>query len=73
MKNTEIRSLSASEIAERLVAEQEAADQEYEMATNPVEKKRLKELLDKMQEAQYRLDLLPSTAPVPATWHGLLN
>jgi hypothetical protein len=61
------------ELTKRLVAEQEAAEQEYEMATNPVEKARLKELLDRMQEAQYRLDMLSSTAPVPATWHGLLN
>jgi hypothetical protein len=60
------------ELAKRLVAEQDSAEQEYAMATNTVEKDRLKDLLDRMQEAQYRLDLLPSTAPVPATWHGLL-
>jgi hypothetical protein len=57
----------------RLVTEQETAEQEYDMAQHPQEKERLKNLLDQMQYAQYALDILPNNAPVPASWHGLLN
>lgn len=71
--SVEENDLKRIELTKRLVSEQEAAEQEYAMATSTVEKDRLKDLLDRMQEAQYRLDLLSSTAPVPTTWHGLLN
>lgn len=71
--SVEENDLKRVELTKRLIAEQASAEQEYAMAQNSIEKDRLKDLLDRMQEAQYRLDLLSSTAPVPATWHGLLN
>jgi hypothetical protein len=70
--SVEENDLKRIELTKRLVAEQEAAEQEYSMATSTLEKDRLKDLLDRMQEAQYRLDLLSNNAPIPATWHGLL-
>lgn len=57
----------------RLRNEQELAQQEYDMVSDPFELERLTALLDDMQEAAYRLDALPKTAPIPATWHGLLG
>lgn len=57
----------------RLVKEQETARQDYEMTTDPDEKERLSKLLDDMEGAHYRLETLSRTAPVPATWHGLLD
>lgn len=53
--------------------EQATAEQEYAMATNSFDKEEVKVKLDRLQEAQFILDMLPSNAPLPATWHGLLN
>lgn len=60
-------------LIKRLTTEQENAEQEYAITTDPDEKARLDALIKRMQEAQYRIDVLPNTAPVPATWEGLLE
>lgn len=57
----------------QIVIAQDHAEQEYEMATDPDEKARLSDLIQRIQEASYRLDIAPRTAPLPATWEGLIK
>lgn len=49
------------------------AEQELAMVGNSFDKEDLQAKISRMQEAQYILDMLPSNAPLPPTWHGLLN
>jgi hypothetical protein len=61
------------EMWERINLEQEMTQQEHDMATNPFDLETLAKKLDDLQEASFRLDSLPKTAPIPATWHGLIG
>jgi len=56
----------------RLCAEQGTAEREYEVTTDPDEKARLGKLIKEMQLAQYKLDSLPRTSPVPKTWRDIV-
>ena len=57
----------------RLCAEQGAAERAYEVTTDEEEKKRLKKQIESMQLAQYRLEILPRTHPVPKTWQDIVK
>lgn len=74
------RRISVTENAERrdklwktIQVEQEMTQQEHDMASNPFDLETLAKKLDDLQEATYRLETLPKTATVPATWHGLIG
>jgi hypothetical protein len=57
----------------RLKTELSNAEQEYEFALDPDEQDRLSALIQDMQEANFVIDTLPSTSPLPTTWRGLLS
>jgi hypothetical protein len=61
------------ELVKRLNGEIASAEREYEVTQDPDIHDKLNRQLDTMYRAQYELDRLPATAPLPATWHGLLN
>jgi hypothetical protein len=61
------------ELVKRLNGEIASAEREYEVTQDPDVHEKLNRQLDTMYRAQYELDRLPATAPLPATWHGLLN
>lgn len=61
------------EMWKRIRLEQEMTQQEYDMTSNPFDLETLSKKLDDLQDAAYRLDSLPRTAPLPATWHGLIG
>ena len=60
-------------IVGQLSIDQAQAEQEYEMTTDPDEQERLNKRLQDIHWASYKLDTLPRTAPLPASWEGLLN
>jgi hypothetical protein len=60
-------------LIKRLNGEIASAEREYEVTDDPDTHDKLNRQLDAMHRAQYELDRLPATAPLPATWHGLLN
>lgn len=60
-------------LVERLNGEIASAEREYEVTQDPETHDKLNRQLDAMYRAQHILDKLPATAPLPATWHGLLN
>lgn len=60
-------------LVERLSGEIASAEREYEVTQDPEAQDKLNRQLDAMYRAQHILDNLPATAPLPATWHGLLN
>jgi hypothetical protein len=60
-------------LAVRLTGEIASAEREYEVTQDPETHDKLNRQLDAMYRAQHILDNLPATAPLPATWHGLLN
>lgn len=60
-------------LVKRLNGEIASAEREYEVTTDPEAQDKLNRQLDAMHRAQYELDRLPPTAPLPATWHGLLK
>lgn len=60
-------------LVERLNGEIASAEREYEVTQDPETHAKLNRQLDAMYRAQHILDNLPATAPLPATWHGLLN
>lgn len=60
-------------LVERLTGEIASAEREYEVTQDPEAQDKLNRQLDAMYRAQHILDNLPATAPLPATWHGLLN
>lgn len=57
----------------RLVSEQTNAEQEYDMAADPAQRKELDALIQSMHEAQYILDNLNRNVPLPNTWQGVIN
>lgn len=59
-------------LVNRLVGEIASAEREYEVTQDPETQAKLDRQLDAMYRAQHILDNLPATAPLPATWHGLL-
>lgn len=56
-----------------LAKAQANAEQEYDMATNSFDRERLEKVLADIHEAQYKLDAIPDTLPVPSTWQKLLT
>jgi hypothetical protein len=60
-------------LIKRLNGEIASAEREYEVTDDPDTHDKLNRQLDAMHRAQYELDRLPATAPLPATWHGLLK
>jgi len=60
-------------LVNRLNGEIASAEREYEVTQDPDTQEKLNRQLDAMHRAQYVLDNLPPTTPLPATWHGLLN
>jgi hypothetical protein len=61
------------ELVKRLNGEIASAEREYEMTQDPNTHAKLNRQIEAMQKAQYELDRLPKTAPLPATWHGLIK
>ena len=61
------------ELVKRLNGEIASAEREYEVTQDPDVHEKLNRQLDTMYRAQYELDRLPATAPLPATWHGLIK
>lgn len=55
-----------------LIADQEATEREYDVATDPDEKARLNKRIKDMQYAQYKLHSLPRTSPVPKAWQDIV-
>jgi hypothetical protein len=60
-------------LVKRLNGEIASAERAYEVTDDPDEHDKLNRQLDAMHRAQYELDRLPPTAPLPATWHGLIK
>lgn len=60
-------------IVKRLNEEIEGAERERAVAEDPEDIKRLDAMLDKMYEAQYKIDQHPKRAPLPATWHWFVK
>ena len=60
-------------VVSNLSKAQANAEQEYDMATNSFDRERLEKLMTDIHEAQYKLDAIPDTLPVPSTWQKLLN
>lgn len=58
-------------LVKRLNTELENAEQDYEMATDPAERTRLDDLIQRMHKANYILDTMKPGAPLPTTWQGL--
>lgn len=58
---------------ERIRKEQELTQQEQDMTADPFEVEQLSKKLDALQEAAYRLDSLPKTAPIPLSWQALVG
>lgn len=56
-----------------LARAQTNAEQEYSMATNSFDRDRLERVLADINEAQYKLDAIPDTMPVPSSWQKLLT
>lgn len=48
-------------------------EQEYNMTTDPAERKRLGTILERMDRANFELDKHKKNQPLPNTWHGLLK
>jgi hypothetical protein len=61
------------ELIKRLNGEIASAEREYEVTQDPDTHEKLNKQIEAMHRAQYELDRLPATAPLPATWHGLLK
>jgi len=61
------------ELIKRLNGEIASAEREYEVTNDPDTHAKLNRQIETMQKAQFVLDQLPPTAPLPATWHGLLK
>lgn len=49
------------------------AEQDYEMTKDETEKERISKHIDRINEASYKLDIKPRTAPLPKSWEGLLK
>lgn len=47
------------------------AEQEYELTTDPDERKHLDDHMQELHRANYKLDTIPRTSPLPATWEKL--
>jgi hypothetical protein len=61
------------ELIKRLNGEIASAEREYEVTQDPDTHEKLNRQIEAMHRAQFVLDQLPPTAPLPATWHGLLK
>jgi len=61
------------ELIKRLNGEIASAEREYEVTQDTDVQAKLNRQIEAMQKAQYELDRLPATAPLPATWHGLIK
>jgi len=60
-------------LIDRLNADIASAEREYKVTKDRDEQRRLDLLMDDMYRAQHVLDKTKPTAPLPATWHGLLR
>jgi hypothetical protein len=60
-------------LIERLNTDIASAEREYEVTQDPEAHDKLNRQLDDMYRAQHVLDKTKPTAPLPATWHGLLK
>jgi predicted nuclease with TOPRIM domain len=60
-------------LIERLNTDITSAEREYTVTKDKEEQRRLDLLMDDMYRAQHVLDKTKPTAPLPATWHGLIR
>jgi hypothetical protein len=60
-------------LIERLNTDIASAEREYEVTQDPEAHDKLNRQLDDMYRAQHVLDKTKPTAPLPATWHGLIK
>lgn len=57
----------------RITREIQTLEQQVDMETFPDDKLKIEKKIDELYRAQYELERLPRTAPIPSTWHGLLK
>lgn len=69
----EEHNIKRSALIKTLTQEIEGAERELEVAANSFDKERLEKRIEAMQHAQFILDNTPMNAPLPATWHGLVE
>lgn len=69
---TRVHDRAKKVVVGRLCTEQAIAERDFELTTDPAEKKRLGKLIKDMQYAQYKLEIMPRTATVPRTWRDIV-
>lgn len=57
----------------RITREIQTLEQQVDMTMHPEDKEKIEMKIDTLYRAQYELERLPRTAPIPSTWHGLLK
>ena len=57
----------------RITREIQTLEQQVDMETFPDDRLKIEKKIDELYRAQYELERLPRTSPIPSTWHGLLK
>lgn len=60
-------------LAKAITSELATVERELELPVNSFDKEELERKFQRLHHAQFNLEQLPRTAPVPSTWHGLLK
>jgi hypothetical protein len=60
-------------LGKAIASELATVDRALELPVNSFDKEELERKFERLHHAQFNLEQLPRTAPVPSTWHGLLK